>query len=134
MTRVMLKSMPKGYYALQSSGHGTIGRSIPSELLLEELRDRYMGYDQFNIQSTKDDRGLAESLTGYKLISFTVRGADREYSERLSTRLEMQKYMRAQRAERQRQILAKKGLYQCKHCNRVFAKKETLQRHLKTHR
>jgi hypothetical protein len=134
MTRKMLKSMPKGYYALQSSGHGTIGRSIPSELLIEELQDRYLGYDQFNIQSTKDDRGLAESLTGFKLISFTVKGADREYSERLSTRLQMQKQRREQRAQHQRDVLAKKGLWQCKHCNRVFSKKETLLRHLKTHR
>jgi hypothetical protein len=134
MTRKMLKSMPKGYYTLQSANHGTIGRSIPSELLLEELQDRYVRYDVFDLQNDKDDRGLAETITGFKLISFTVTGADREYKERLSTRLQMQKYQRAQRAQHQRDVLAKKGLYQCKVCNRVFAKKETLKRHLKNHR
>jgi len=129
MTRKMLKFMPKGYYALQSSNHGTIGRSIPSELLIEELQDRYLGYDKFGIQSNKDDRGLAETLTGFKLISFTVKGADREYSERLSTRLQMQKWRKQQRAERQREVLKKKGLYQCRKCGRVFTTQKAYARH-----
>lgn len=94
----MLKDMPKGYYVLVTSNHGNIGVPAQRGNLLRMIDSDYMAYDKVpQGASSKDNRGLATVIVGFKLVSFTKEGADREYKERLTRRATLEAERRAQR-------------------------------------
>jgi len=101
----MLPDMPKGYYVLVTSNHGNIGVPTQRGTLLDMIEADYIHYDKVpGVTSRKDDRGLAGVVVGFKLVSFTKDGANREYNERLSRRqmLERERRTQRQRAQRER--------------------------------
>lgn len=94
----MLKDMPKGYYVLVTSNHGNIGVPAQRGNLLKMLDTDYLHYDKVPAgAASKDDRGLAGVIVGFKLVSFTKEGADREYTERLTRRATLEQERRAAR-------------------------------------
>lgn len=99
----MVKVMPKGYYVIVTSNHGNIGVPISRDRLLHVLEANYHAYDVLG-KFKKDDRGLAEVVVGFKLVSFTVEGANREYSTRLTRRQALRKERARVRASKQRRI------------------------------
>lgn len=99
----MVKAMPKGYYVIVTSNHGNIGVPIERDRLLHVLESNYHAYDILG-KFKKDDRGLAEVITGFKLVSFTVEGAQREYKTRLTRRQALRLARQRVRAEKQRRI------------------------------
>lgn len=101
----MLPDMPKGYYVLVTSNHGNIGVPHQRGTLMEMIEADYIHYDKVpSASSKKDDRGLAGVVVGFKLVSFTKEGANREYNERLSRRqmLERERRNARKRAARER--------------------------------
>lgn len=107
----MLKDMPDGYYVMVTSNHGHIGAPIPRNMILRELSQSYFAYDVLRKYEKrdgnvgrKDDRGLAETVTGFKLVSFTEEGADREYRTRRTRRQALRDARQAERAKKQRRI------------------------------
>lgn len=95
----MLPEMPHGWYVLVTSNHGNIGVPAQRSNLLEMIEADYIQYDTVpGITSKKDDRGLAGVVVGFKLVSFTKDGADREYIERLTRRQQLARERRRTRA------------------------------------
>lgn len=100
----MLPDMPKGYYVLVTSNHGNIGVPAQRGNLLDMIEQDYIHYDKVpGTTSRKDDRGLAGVVVGFKLVSFTKDGADREYIERLTRRQMLNRERRAARKRSQRE-------------------------------
>ena len=99
----MIAHMPKGYYVVETSSHGTIGIHMPRSELLSELRSRYLGYDTLK-PGGKDSRGLAETVIGFRLVSSNLEFANREYNERLTNRVRLQRARTADRARRSRNV------------------------------
>lgn len=94
----MLPDMPKGYYVLVTSNHGNIGVPHQRSNLMAMIESDYIHYDKVpGTTSRKDDRGLAGVVVGFKLVSFTKEGANREYHERLSRRQMLERERRAAR-------------------------------------
>lgn len=101
--KLMLPEMPKGWYVLVTSNHGNIGVPIQRHRLVDQIESRYMKYDEVpGATSRKDDRGLAEVVVGFKLVSFTQDGAQREYNERLTRREKLARIRRSDAARRRR--------------------------------
>lgn len=94
----MLPDMPKGYYVLVTSNHGNIGVPANRSNLLRMIDSDYMAYDRVPVGAgSKDNRGLAGVVVGFKLVSFTKEGADREYKERLTRRAMLEQERQGQR-------------------------------------
>jgi hypothetical protein len=106
-TRKMLRDMPKGWYVLMTSTHGNIAAPMRKEQLISRLNERFLVYDKLPTRGHKDDRGLAEVVVGYKLVSFTEAGAHKEYRERLSRREIAARERKALRAAQRRRALRK---------------------------
>lgn len=99
----MLPEMPHGWYVLVTSNHGNIGVPNQRQNLLEMIEADYIHYDTVpGVTSKKDDRGLASVVVGFKLVSFTKDGADREYIERLTRRQQLAAARRNERKRAQR--------------------------------
>lgn len=101
ITKKMLKDMPKGYYTLITSAHGNIAAPIVKELLMSQLRSRFALYDLGPAITGRDQRGLAETVLGYKYISYRSSAAGKEYADRLDYRAKAKK-QRARERERER--------------------------------
>jgi hypothetical protein len=101
ITRAMLPDMPKGYYAFVSKDYGYIAAPMFRNLLIRELTSQWLDYDRIR-PGAKDNRGLAESLVGYALVSTKLEGAEHEYNERQTRRAEY-------RAAKQREYQVKRA-------------------------
>jgi hypothetical protein len=108
-TRKMLKNMPDGFYVLVTSTHGNIAAPIMRDRLLSVMERRYVDYDKLKLFTrdgyNKDSRGLAETVTGFKLVSFTLEGAQREYRTRRTRRGVLRAERAKRRAAKQRRII-----------------------------
>lgn len=82
--KTMLPHMPKGWYVFTSSEYGRIAAPMRKEQILSELEQQWMQYDVIDPRGRRDNRGLAQTITGFKLIASTLDGAQREYNARLS--------------------------------------------------
>lgn len=107
-TRQLLKFMPKGWYVMETSNHGAIYAPMRKEAILQELHDFFLGYDQAIFQG-KDNRGLAETVLGYRLIGYHQTDAERFYNERTTRRLAFRKFRQQRRAAQRRRILRRLG-------------------------
>lgn len=103
LTKRMVKDMPDGYYVIMTSNHGAIGVPIERNRILHVLQENYHSYDILD-KFNKDDRGLAEVVLGFKFTSFTVEGANREYTTRLTRRHALRLGRAKVRAARKRRI------------------------------
>lgn len=103
MTRKMLRFMPRGWYVIETSTHGSIYAPIRKELILTELQSRFLVYDVVTPQG-RDSRGLAETVVGYRLIGMHAEDADRYDIERLGNMEKMRQFRMVQRAKRSRQV------------------------------
>lgn len=108
IARRMLPHMPNGYYVVETSNHGSIAQSIPRSLLIERLASRFLGYDTFR-GAGKDSRGLAETVTGFRLVSSNAQGAAREYNERETRRGVLRKARAAERIKQRRKVIRRLG-------------------------
>jgi hypothetical protein len=93
----MLKHMPKGWYLFTSSQHGNISAPMRKEAILDELERKWMAYDAVQA-GEKDNRGLAQTITGLRLISTTTDGAIREYNERYTKAEKVARWQARRRA------------------------------------
>lgn len=105
----MLPDMPNGSYVLVTSNHGNIGVPAQKRNLARMIELDYMLYDVVGGDGTsKDNRGLAGVVVGFKLVSFTREGAQREYRERLTRRERLADARHAQREKQRRQRSSKR--------------------------
>lgn len=107
-TRRLLKFMPKGWYVMETSNHGAIHAPMRKGDILQELHDRFLGYDR-EIFRGKDNRGLAETVLGYRLIGYHQADAERYYNERTTRAREFRKFRQQRRAAQRRRILRRLG-------------------------
>jgi hypothetical protein len=107
-TKVMLKYMPEGWYVLDTSNHGAIGIPINKKYLIQELENRYLIYDKAPNQTVREDnRGLAETIIGYHLITYKQDSAE-DWIRAKDTRMEKARRFRAkQKAAKQRKLRKK---------------------------
>jgi hypothetical protein len=96
--RKMLKDMPAGFYVFVSRDYGYIGAAMHRDKLLEELDRVWLDYDRFK-PGANDSRGLASSIVGFARVSTEIEGAEREYIERMTRRMQ---YQRSKRREYER--------------------------------
>jgi hypothetical protein len=109
----MLPKMKKGYYVFVSADYGYIAAPMYKDLLLKELSSQWLDYDRFSSGvSLKDNRGLAENLIGYALVSTKLEGAEYEYRERQTRRVAYRKY-KAQLREQKRQRIRARTTPRC---------------------
>lgn len=105
----MLPDMPKGYYVLVTSNHGNIGVPHQRGTLMEMIESDYIHYDKVpGASSRKDDRGLAGVVVGFKLVSVTKEGANREYNERLSRRQMLNRERRRVASQRRARLTGRR--------------------------
>lgn len=105
LTRKMLRFMPNGYYVFVSSRFGSIHATMKKQAILRQIRDYFLDYDKLPGKGIKDNRGLAETLTGYKLVSTTAEGASK-FSADKQTRGELLRSARAaRRAAERRKVM-----------------------------
>ncbi len=103
VARRMIAHMPRGYYVIETSSHGSIGIHMGRDDLLSSISSRYLGYDSLK-PGGKDDRGLAGTIVGFRLVSSNLESANREYTERLTNRVKLQRARTADRARRSRNV------------------------------
>lgn len=96
ITERMLKDMPRGQYVMLSSTYGHIGTGMDRRLLLQAIETDWLGYDAAPDPRAgrKESRGLAATLIGYKLVATTADGSRREYEERLTRRMRVDRYVK----------------------------------------
>lgn len=107
-TKELLKFMPKGWYVMETSNHGAIYAPMRKESILQELHDFFLGYDR-EVFRGKDNRGLAETVVGYRLIGSHQSDAERFYNERTTRAHEFRKFRQQRRAAQRRRILRRLG-------------------------
>lgn len=99
----MLKDMPPGFYTMVSRDYGNIGAAMHRDKLLEELDRTWLDYDRFK-PDQKDSRGLASSIVGFCRVSTTIEGADVEYVNRMTRRMQYERARRRAYESKQRRI------------------------------
>ena len=87
----MIKQMPPGQYVFISSLYGEIGTNMDRRLLLAAIERNWLAYDAApDMRSGRpDNRGLAQTLLGFKLIATTPDGGRRSLEERYTRRERM---------------------------------------------
>jgi hypothetical protein len=105
LTREMLPKMKKGYYVFVSADYGYIADFMYKDHILAELSSQWLDYDRFSSGTNlKDNRGLAENLIGFALVSTKIEGAKHEYRERQTRRSEYRKFKAKQREAKRARI------------------------------
>lgn len=105
MTRKLLRFMPRGWYVIETSNYGAISVAMRKEDILNQLQERFLVYDKIPQGDQKDNRGLAETVIGYKLVGMHSEDVDREYDERLTRRMAARRFRQQQREARRRRAL-----------------------------
>jgi hypothetical protein len=97
----MMPDMPAGFYFFYSKDYGLINGSVERDALVQELQEHWLTYDKFTTRSTTDDRGLAESLLGFRWFK-TAGQADDAHKRKDTYRMQYKMHKRRVRETKER--------------------------------